>query len=130
MIRLTNAVVLVNNEPVGIVPNSFTYREGKGEQKVTAVSVGNDQVESVYSDDVESKVGYSKFSIPTTADNIALALEWKNNKNGNVLVATGSTADGGKFDRTFTGAALTSDYEVAIGVDAVIEVEFMSNPAI
>ena len=129
MIQLTNAAVLANNEVVGVDPNSVSFTEGKGEQSMRTVSVGGGKVEQVYAENVETNMSKLKFSMPTTPENVKLALAWKNNKNGNVYVIAGSTPEG-DVTRTFTQAAVVNDYEVPVGVDASIEIEIMSNPAI
>ena len=128
-IQVTNAAILVNNEAVGIVPNSCEFDEGKGEQRVRVVSIGEGKTEQVYAEDLETNVGGVKFSIPSTTENIALALSWKVNKNRNVVGLAGSTDDG-DLARTFTQAALTANYKVPLGTEADIEIEFMANSPI
>lgn len=129
MIQLTDATVLANNEAVGVMPNSVAYTEGKGEQTQRPVSVGDGKVELVYANNLETSMSRLKFSLPATVDNVALALSWKVNRSQNVFQIAGSTADG-DITRTFTGAAVTNDYEVPIGTEADIEIEIMSNAAI
>ncbi len=129
MIQLTDATVVVNNEAVGVVPNSVAFTEGLGEQTLRPVSVGDGKVEQVYAQNLETSMSTVKLSLHATVDNVALALAWKNNRNQNVVQIAGSTADG-DMTRTFTGAALTANYEVPIGTEANIEIEFMANTAI
>lgn len=129
MIQLTDIAVEVNNETVAIVPNSLEYTEGRGEQKIRPMSTGGGAVEQVFANDLETNMGMVKFSIPGTIENIALALSWKTNKNANVVGLSGSNADG-DFTRTFTQAALTGDYNIPIGTEADIEIEFHSNQPI
>lgn len=129
MIQLTDAAVIVNNEVVGVIPNSVEFDEGRGEQKIRAVSVGDGKTEQVHASDLETNLGGVKFSLPTTIENIALALGWKTNKNRNVVQLAGQTDDG-DFTRTFTQAALTANYKVPIGTEADIEIEFMTNTPI
>lgn len=129
MIQLSDATLIANNEPVGVVPNSIKYTEGFGEQKVRPMSVGGGQVEQILADDVESNVSKLMFSLPTTIDNIKLARRWKTNRNQNVFQIAGSTIDG-NLTKTFTQAVITNDYEVAIGSEANIEIEVQSNTAI
>ena len=129
MIQLSDAAVLVNNEAVAIMPNSLMYTEGLGEQTMRAASVGNGKTEQVYSANVESNFSRVKFELPTTPENIRLAREWKANRNQNVVQIAGSTPEG-EVTRTFTAAALTADYEVGIGSETTIPVEFMANAAI
>lgn len=129
MIQLSDATLLANNEPVGIVANSLKYTEGKGEQTVRPMSIGGGAVEPVFANNVETNVSKLMFSLMTTVDNVALARQWKENKDQNVFQIAGSTVDG-NITRTFTRAAVTNDYEVPIGSEANIEIEVMANAAI
>ena len=128
-IQLSDATVLVNDEVVGIIPNTLKYTEGFGEQKVRAMSIGGGAVEQVFSRDVESALSKITFDMPTTSENIALARTWKANGNLNVVQIAGKTAEG-DMTRTFTQAAMTGDPEIEISTEGVINVEFMSNAAI
>lgn len=127
--QLTDATLVVNNEPVGIDPNSLKFTEGLGEQKIRVVSTGGGKVEQIYSRDLESNMSKISFTMPTTVDSVKLARQWKTNANRNVLQVAGSTPDG-DVTRTFTGAALTNDYEVPIGSEGSIELQFMARAGI
>lgn len=128
-VQLANALVTVNNDPVAIIPNSLMFTEGLGEQSIRAASVGGDQTEQIYSDDIESNFSTISFEIPATIENIAKAREWKTNKNQNVVQVLGSTPEG-SMTRTFTQAAFLNNYEVALGSDTNIPIEFKANPAV
>lgn len=128
-VQLANALVTVNNDPVAIIPNSLMYTEGLGEQTIRAASTGGGQTEQIYADDIESNFSTINFDIPATVENIARAREWKTNKNQNVVQIMGSTPEG-NVTRTFTQAAFLNNYEVALGSDTNISIEFKSNPAI
>jgi len=129
MIQLSDVAIVVNNEAVGINPNSAGMTEGRGEQKIRPVSVGGGATEQVFANDLESALGMVKFTMPSTIVNVELALSWKTNGNQNVVEITGQNADG-TFARTFTQCSLTSDYEVPFGTDADIEIEFHGNAPI
>jgi hypothetical protein len=128
-IQLSDATVLANNEAVGIVPNSLTYTEGFGEQQVRVAALGGGKTEQIYAQDVEGNMSTLKFELPTTVENIKLARKWKANQNQNVFTIAGSTSDG-DMTKTFTQAAVTNDYEVAIGTEGSIEIEIMANAAV
>jgi hypothetical protein len=128
-IQVTNATVLANNEPVGIIPNSLKFTEGKGEQRIRPVSVGDGRVEQVFTNDLETNFAKLMFTMPTTIDSIKLARQWKSNGNQNVFQIAGSTPDG-EITRSFTQAAVINDYEVNIGVEGDIEIEIQSNETI
>jgi hypothetical protein len=127
-IQLSDVTVVVNNETVGVIPNSVSYTEGFGEQAVRAVSIGGGKTEQVFSNDLESNYSKVKFDLPSTVDNIDLARKWKVQGNANVVSLQAQNADGNVV-RTFTGAAFTADYDVELGVDSNISCEFMSNSA-
>lgn len=129
MIQLTDAAVVINNENVGVTPNSVEFDEGRGEQIVRPVSIGEGKTEQVYANNLETNIGAVKFSMPSTVENVALALSWKTNKNRNVVSIAGSTDDG-DLTRTFTQAALVANYKIPIGTEADIEIEFMGNQPI
>jgi hypothetical protein len=129
MIQLSDATVIVNNEAVGIVPNSLSFTEGLGEQNVRAVSIGGGKTEQVFARNVETNFSTVKFELPTTPENVALARAWKTLGNGNVVQIAGVTAEG-TLTRTFVQAALTGDYEVNIGTEANVEIEFKASTAI
>jgi hypothetical protein len=127
-IQLTDVTVIVNNETVGIIPNSLSWTEGFGEQAVRAVSIGGGKTEQVFANDLETNYSKVSFELPTTVGNTDLAREWKTNTNANVVSVMAENADG-RVVRTFTQAALTADYEVETGPDANIAIEFMTNSA-
>lgn len=129
MIQLTDATLVANNEVVGIVPNSMSFTEGKGEQTLRAMSIGNGAIAQVFANNLETSFSKLKFSLHATVENIQSALDWKNNSNANLFQIAGSTLDG-DVTRSFTQAAVTNDYDVNIGTEADIEIEIMSNAAI
>lgn len=127
--QLSNVSVIVNNDLVAIIPNSFTFTEGLGEQTVRAASAGGAQVEQVYSDNVEMRYSTIKFDLPATIANIAKAREWKQNKNRNLLQMAGKTVDG-NITRTFSQASLLSNYEIGVSSDGKLSLEWRSSPAV
>lgn len=128
-IQLSDAVLLVNNEAVAYLPNTLSFTEGLGEQQVRAVAVGRGKTEQVYAQNLESNFSMVKFELPTTPENVELARAWKTNGNQNVVQIAGRTAEG-EVTRTFTGAALIGNYEVPIGTETNVEIEFHANAAI
>lgn len=129
MIQLSDATVIVNNEAIATVPNTIAFTEGLGEQNVKAASIGGGAVEQIYSNDLQSNFSMVKFEIPSTPENIELARSWKFNRNNNVVQIIGETLEG-TVTRTFARAALTGNYEIGIGSDSSIPLEFKANTAI
>ena len=127
--QLADATVMINNDAVAIIPNTLKFTEGLGEQKIRAASAGGGQVEQIYSNDIESNFSMVAFEMPATVDNIALARQWKTNKNQNVVQVIGQTPEG-SLTRTFTQAAFLNDYEVGLGSETNVPVDFKANPTI
>ena len=126
---LSNVAVTVNNDPIAIVPNSASYTEGFGEQTMRAASIGGASVEQVFSQDLESTFSMSKFEVYPDIETVKLLRTWKSNGNANTVVFTGSV-DGVSFRRTFKKAAILNDYEVSLGSDTTVEIEFKSDAAV
>ena len=129
-IALADPSIVVNNEPVAVVPNSVKYTEGDGEQTMRAASTGGGGVQQVYSRNIETNFSKIMFSTFNDIDSIEDIRGWKKNSNQNVVVLTGKTPDGKTLRRTFNQAALLNDYEVNLGSDTTIDVEFSSNAAV
>lgn len=129
MIQLSDASVVVNNEPAPVIPDSVKLREGLGTQKMRTVSIGGGEVEEVYANSLEDKLGAVMFDMPSTPETIALARKWKLLKNQNVVQIIGTTPEG-TVTRTFARAAILNDYEIAIGSESNISIEFKSRQAV
>ena len=128
-VQLSNATVTINNDVVAIAANTLVFTEGLGEQNVRAASAGGNLAEQVYSKNVETQFSMVKFELPATVPNIALARAWKVNEDQNLVQISGRTPEG-RLTRTFSRASLMNDYEVALGSDTNIAIEFRSNPAV
>lgn len=123
--KISDATVIVDNIVMAYVPNSLTYKEGLGEQKIRIQTGGGGAVQQVLSDDITTKHAMVKFDVEPTAENINNMRAIKANMDGHVI-----TISAAGFTRTITGALLTSDYEVKLGAEDVFTVEFIGNPAI
>jgi LEA14-like dessication related protein len=119
--------VIINNIPVSIIPNSLKYTEGLGEQTMRTQSAGGGSVDVVYSVNAESLMSTLSFEIINTAENIQLARGWKSNANDNAISLVDNATG---FSRNFANMALTSNYEVNLGADTTIAIEFMGNSAV
>ena len=127
--QVADALVLVNDDPVPVTPNSVMYTEGLGEQTVRAASVGGGQVEQIYSNNIETNFASVTFEMPAIIDNINRAREWKANRNENLVQILAQTPDG-ILTKTFSEASILNNYEVGLGAETNITIEFKSNPAI
>lgn len=127
--QLSDVGIVVNNEPINIIPNSVKYKDGKGEQKYTALSGGGGSVTGLFSNDVSTNIGSVTFSIPVTVETADLVRIWKDRRSNNLVQVWGSTPEG-TLTRSFRQAALVNDYEVNPSSEGVIEIEFKSLPAV
>lgn len=127
---ISTPTITVNDAPVAIVPNSFKYTEGKGEQNVRSASTGGGSVEQVVADNVETNFSMCSFEIYPVAFDVEQARIWKSNGSLNVVEASGIAKDGTSIERTFQNAGILNDYEVALGSETTIELEFKSDAAV
>jgi hypothetical protein len=126
--EITTPTIVINNIPVFIVPNSFEFTEGTGEQAMRVASAGGASTVSVYSDDVKthlSEVKFKVYSVDASIDNIKI---WKANRAENVITASANVT--GDFTRTFNGAALLNEPKVTLGADSTVDFEWKSSPAV
>lgn len=122
--RLANPLIVINNEPVAIVPNSFKFDEGEGETTIETQMIGN-KAEIVTSDSGEDKMSSFSFEMTNTEENIKLLRGLKKNAGNNVV-----TASQGSFSRVFQGASIANNYEVEMSATGKASVEWKSLPAI
>ncbi len=125
---LANPAIIVNGVSVAIMPNSFSYTEGRGEQTVKTQTAGGGSVENVFFDNAETKFSMVKFELYNTDVSIELALIWKNNTNLNVIEWNGGIKS--NTVRVVKGAALTNDYEVELKNEGMLSLEFHGEVAI
>lgn len=117
--------LIINDVVAPYVPNSFKFTEGFGEYSQRAAVVGAGSSQVVFSENAESKLSKVTFEIYPTADAIALARQWKAGKFSNVIEYVASNG----MQRTITSAAILNDFEVEIGADTTITLEWAGDPA-
>jgi len=122
---LSNPTVVINNITVPVVPNSVAFTEGFGEQNIRTQSAGGGSVQQVYSNNIETNMSMFKCELYNTAENIDNIRIWKTNNSDNAISVTGEG-----LTRSFTNMALVNDYEVNLGSDTTISIEFKGNPAV
>jgi len=127
-----NPQVVVNNIALAIKPNSLSFTEGFGEQIVRAASAGGAQIEQILADNVEDNFSEVKFALDPIESNITNARIWKAQPGQNVVSVTATATEGTvttTFSRTFLKATITNNYEVPLGADTQIDLEWKSSPA-
>ncbi len=115
--------VVLNNEPINLIPSTFVYKEGFGENIVAPVANGRN-TSLVISTDLTTQKGMMTFSLPSTAVNVELVRTLKNQPGVNVIKASDPDSD---MTRTLTSATLINDPEIQLQNEGVIELEFEGN---
>lgn len=127
-ISLSVPSVIVNNQTIAIVPNSFSYDGGEGEINVRAASGGGNTVESVHSVNAEGKIGQCKFDVYLTPDVDSLIRTWKSQVGQNNVQWVQRLAGGGNFTRSMSRMSLASPVERNASSDGVVSLEFKGDP--
>ena len=129
---IANPAVIINNIAIAIKPNSLGFTEGFGEQIQRAASAGGKSVVQVFADNIEDNFSEVKFSLDPTIPNIESARVWKSQPGLNGILVTGTVTDGStsqNFRRVFNKASIMNNYEVNLGADTSIDLEWKSDPA-
>lgn len=127
-ITLSVPSVIVNNETIAIVPNSFTYNGGEGEINVRAASGGGNTIESVHSVNAENKIGMCKFDVYLTPDMDSRIRSWKNRVGQNNIQFVQRISGGGAVTRSFSRMSLINNVERNASSDGVVSLEFSGDP--
>ena len=122
--KIYDPTLIINNFVCAYVPNSLRYFEGLGEQKVRVQTGGGGSIQQVLTEDITKRQTSVKFKVEPTAQNIDFLRAIKSNMDGHVV-----TISAPDLTRTITGAILVTNYEVGLGMDEEIEVEFVGNAA-
>lgn len=117
--------IRINNTTVAKVGNTASITSGKGESMNSPQSTGNGEVSMVYSEDVTTKFSIFKFSVKSTAANMNLLLELKENKNDNYITVNDPNSN---TNYVLKQAAMTNDPEMLLGNDGEAEFEFHCKP--
>ncbi len=122
---LANPIVEVNNTVIKIVPNSLSFKDGRGDTNLRAQSAGGNSIDVVKTTNAETKKGMVKFSLITTTENDALKTQWQNLNNGVTI-----RLSDGDFLKSFRRMHVMEDPEVTTGADGVTEITFEGQPAV
>lgn len=122
---LSNPTVEVNNGTVGIVPNSLSYKSGKGNINLRSQSSGGNSISMVKTVDAETKKSMVKFSIYNIKPNKDLLNGWQDAVNGNSI-----RLSEGDFTVSFRNMFVIEDPERDLGADATWEISFEGQPTV
>jgi hypothetical protein len=123
---LANPTVTVNDQVIGIVPNSCSYKPGLGDVNVRAQSAGGRSIDVVVTENAETMISSVTFSLYNTQANVGYVRDWQNNTtNGNTI-----TLSDGSFVESFREMFVVTDPEVSLGADGSVEVVFNGRPSL
>lgn len=122
---LANPTIEVNDAAIGIVPNSVSFKTGKGDVNIRAQSAGGNSIDVIRTENAETKISMVKFKLYNTRTNVQLMRDWQDSTTGNTI-----NLSDGDFIESFREMFVTTDPEVALGADGELEVEFMGRPSL
>lgn len=126
LLGLATPTIQVNDRTIEYVPNTLSYKGGKGNVEVRFQTAGGGTGSTVITQDAETKVSMIKFDLLTEKTNVELKDEWLELSvalAGNVI----RVSDPG-FTIAFRNMRITEDPEVSIGSDGKFTVEFKGDP--
>lgn len=121
---LSVPTVIVNNETLAIVPNSFTYDGGEGEINVRAASAGGGNTTSVHSQNAETQIGKCKFDIFLTPGVDQYIAQWKENIGSNSIQVIQRAPGGDSVTLSFDNMSLMNAVERNASADGVTSLEW------
>ena len=116
---LSNPSVEIDDNPISIIPNSLSFKYGKGDKSVKTQSAGGNSIESILTEDAETKISMVKFKLRNTNVNLNLANTWTANVDGMTI-----RLSEGDMSVSFRNMVVVTEPEVAIGADGELELEF------
>jgi len=122
---LANPTIEVNDAVIGIVPNSASFKTGKGDINIRAQSAGGNSIDIIRTDNAETKISMVKFKLYNTKTNIALVRNWQDSVTGNTI-----NLSDGNFVVAFREMFVITDPEYSLGADGELEVEFNGRPSL
>lgn len=122
---LANPVVKINNTVVGIVPNSLSYKAGRGDITLRPQSAGGNSIEVVKTENAETKKSMCKFMTYNTKGNIELKEEWQDSLDGNTIELSD-----GDFVVSFRKMFVIEDPEVKLSADGEVPLNFEGQPIV
>jgi hypothetical protein len=122
---LANPTIEVNDAVIGIVPNSCSYKTGKGDINIRAQSAGGNSIDVIKTENAETKISMVKFKLFNTTTNVGLVRTWQDSINGNTIALSD-----GDFIEAFREMFIITDPEVMLGADGELEVEFNGRPSL
>lgn len=123
-ITLSVPTVIVNNETISIVPNSFSYDGGEGEINVRTASAGGGSTTSIHSQNAETQIGKCKFDLFLNTGTDAKIATWKEAVGANSIQVIQRTVSGDSVTLSFDNMSLMNAVERAASADGVTSLEW------
>jgi hypothetical protein len=122
---LANPTIQVNGVTISIIPNSFSYKSGKGNTNLRSQSAGGNSIQVIKTVDAETKKSMAKFSMITTNTNISRLEGWQDDDDGVTIDATEDD-----FNVPFQKMYIMEDPEIGTGAEGSTEVTFEGDPLV
>ena len=122
---LTNPTVEVNDSIIQIVPNTLSFKTGRGNTNLRSQSAGGNSIEVIKTVDAETKKGMVKFSMITEIKNVTLIKAWQALNDGVTIRLSEDD-----FQASFRRMHVMDDPEITTGADGSTEVTFEGQPAV
>ena len=123
---IATPTIQVNNETISIIPNSFKYKNGRGERTIRTQSSGGSAVDVVMTENAETKKSMATFEMLNTAKNISLVEDWQDALNANAITASDNNQN---FTKSFANMTVINDPEIGLAQDGNISIEFEGSAA-
>lgn len=122
---LANPTIQVNDSTISILPNTLSYKSGKGNVTSRAQSAGGNSISIVVTEDATTKVSMVKFKMINTKTNIELVEGWQDNSQ-----TTGNTIrfSDGDLTKSFRAMNIEEDPEIMLTSDGEIDLVFKGLP--
>lgn len=124
---LSVPTVIVNNETLSIVPNSFVYDGGEGEVTVRAASAGGGNTVSVHSQNAETQISKCMFDVFLTSGLDSYIAVWKENVGANSIQVIQQAAGDDSVTLSFDNMSLTVAVERNASADGVTSLEWQGD---
>jgi hypothetical protein len=122
---LSNPTVTINDDTIGIVPNSLVYKPGLGDKNVRAQSSGGNAIDAVVTENAETKISMVKFKLYNTKTNLDIVKTWSANIQNTIQLS-----ENDDIVENFSGMVVGPEPERNIGADGDLEIEFMGQPSL
>lgn len=122
---LDNPSMEIDDVPISYLPNSLSYKKGRGEKSVRPQTAGGNSIETVVGVNAETKKSMVKFKLANTAENFDYADSWLDN-----VVGVSIRLSQGTIVENFRQMVTTTEPEFMTGPDGEIELEFEGMPVL